>query len=117
MAATFLSPETLDRVRFLFALDSQEEAIRILDQECSQSLPFLESASPVELQRFHYAALKLSNGNLTKLKESVRLANQDWRDLLVAAGFANSTEAHLQWQPRKRDKKYNTAEQDAAANP
>jgi len=74
--------------------------MRLLNQECSRNLPFLEKATPVELERFHFAVIKLSAGNLKDLREAVDLAKLDWRDLLVAAGFANSVESHLKWRPR-----------------
>jgi len=51
------------------------------------------------LERFRFAALKLSRGRMDKLADAVRLANKDWRDLLVAAGFADSVDAHKDWKP------------------
>jgi hypothetical protein len=35
---------------------------------------------------------------MDKLADAVRLANKDWRDLLVAAGFAESVDAHKDWK-------------------
>ena len=101
-----LTQETMQRLEFLFAAESRDEAALLLDRECSNNLPFLDTATPAELQRFHFAALKVSGGNLGRLREAIELAKQDWRDLLVAAGFANSCDAHLHWQPRKRGKYY-----------
>jgi len=46
-----------------------------------------------------FAALKLSEGNKDKLLRAAQLAQYDWRDLLVAAGFANDAEAHNSWAP------------------
>jgi hypothetical protein len=46
-----------------------------------------------------FAALKLSEGRLDRLEEAIKLAQTDWRDLLVAAGFAHDVEAHLNWLP------------------
>ena len=97
------------RLQFLFCADEREEAASLLERECSINLPFLDTAGPVQLQRFHFAALKLSGGNIERLRNAVELAKQDWRDLLVAAGFANSTEAHLQWTPQKRGKHFDDA--------
>ena len=101
-----LTKEALQRLEFLFAAESRDEAASLLERECSTNLPFLDKASPTELQRFHFAVLKLSGGNLDRLRNAIELAKQDWRDLLVAAGFANSCEAHLHWQPRKHGKHY-----------
>lgn len=96
-----LTQETRERLEFLFSPGSWDEATALLERECSNNLPFLEKASPTDLQRYHFAALKLSGGNLERLRRAVSVAKQDWRDLLVAAGFGNSCEAHLLWQPHK----------------
>ncbi|HSQ19554.1 MAG TPA: hypothetical protein VLR92_04185 [Blastocatellia bacterium] len=60
-------------------------------------MPFLEKLNARELERFQFAALKISGGNLTRLYEAVQLTQQDWRDLLVGAGFADDIQAHLKW--------------------
>jgi len=39
---------------------------------------------------------------MEKLRAAVKLANADWRDLLVAAGFADSVDAHKHWTLRQR---------------
>jgi hypothetical protein len=104
-----LTDATVERLRFLFGEDTQAEAASLLERECSNNLPLLESAGPAELERFHFAALKVSRGNIERLRSAIELANQDWRDLLLAAGFANSSEAHLWWQPRKRTKPFDDA--------
>jgi hypothetical protein len=53
-----------------------------------------------ELERFRFAALKYSNGDLSRLERAVKLAQEDWRDLLVGAGFADDVEAHKRWEPK-----------------
>jgi len=40
-----------------------------------------------------------SRERMDKLADAIRLANKDWRDLLVAAGFAESVDAHKDWKP------------------
>ncbi|MEV4462890.1 hypothetical protein AB0J51_04625 [Micromonospora echinofusca] len=40
-------------------------------------------------ERIFAAIVRLAQGRLDKLDDAMRLANEDWRDLLVAAGFAN----------------------------
>jgi hypothetical protein len=101
-----LTADTKERVDFLFSADDRASAETILVEECGNNLPFLESATPQELERFRFAVLKISNGNLVRLKDAVSSAKQDWRDLLVAAGFANDLEAHKKWIPRKRNKRF-----------
>lgn len=76
-----------------------EIAKDLLENECGSNLPFLEKYGPKELERFRFAALKLSAGQLDRLSEAFRLANHDWRDLLVAAGFADDIHAHEKWMP------------------
>ena len=39
---------------------------------------------------------------MEKLRAAVKLDNADWRDLLVAAGFADSVDAHKHWTLRQR---------------
>jgi hypothetical protein len=95
-----LSESTWKKIRELFPPDQCDEVARILETECGNNLPFLERESPYGLERFRFAALKLSDGNMGKLVEAIKLAKSDWRDLLVAAGFADSVEAHRQWITR-----------------
>lgn len=52
-----------------------------------------------QLERFRFAALKYSDGKLPLLEGAVQLAKEDWRDLLLAAGFGYDVEAHGRWEP------------------
>jgi len=70
-------------------------------EECGNNLPFLQDFDEFKLERFRFAALKLSEGQLNKLDRAVAIAKRDWRDLLVAAGFANNIEAHRSWLPER----------------
>ena len=92
-----LSEETWELVQKLFAPEQHQAAARLLEEECGNNLPFLAELDPYRLERFRFAALKLSGGRLSDLQTAVAVARQDWRDLLVAAGFANSLDAHKQW--------------------
>ena len=73
----------------------------ILVEECGNNLPFLHNTDEAGMDRFRFAALKLSGGDLDKLRDAVRLAKTDWRDLLAAAGFANDVTAHRSWLPAR----------------
>src|SRR5947207_15988171 len=95
-----LSPETLRRVDILFPPTDRDRAKALLYEQCGNNLPFQEKADMYKLERFRFAALKYSDGNLTQLERAVKLAQQDWRDLLVATGFANNVEAHRTWEPK-----------------
>jgi len=62
-------------------------------------LPFVERVDDAKLERLQFAALRLSEGNLDKLNRAIALSNRDWRDLLMAAGFAEDINAHVSWVP------------------
>jgi hypothetical protein len=55
--------------------------------------------NPNEAQRVRFAALRVSGGNLEKLAQAIELANGDYRDLLLEAGFASHHELHQRWWP------------------
>ena len=71
----------------------------MLRDECGNNLPLMKDKDETALERLRFAALKLSQGELNKLLDAVILAQTDWRDLLVAAGFADDVQAHLSWLP------------------
>ena len=94
-----LSPETRRRLDRLFAPAHRPTAEAILVNECGNNLPFLEKLDMFQLERYRYAALKLSEGNVESLRRAVRLAQDDWRDLLMSAGFGQDVTAHERWWP------------------
>jgi len=53
------------------------------------------------LERIRFAVLKLSGGSQFALLYALRCAQIDWRDVLAAAGFADSTTAHEAWAPEE----------------
>ena len=95
-----LSKKTQQHVATLFPPNTRDSAADLLLHQCGNNLPFLEKCDEVQLERFRFAALKLSCGDLQKLKKAIELAKQDWRDLIVAAGFGE-VDAHKRWSPRK----------------
>jgi hypothetical protein len=94
-----LSPETEKRIVLLFAPDHQDAVRVALVDECGNSLPFLQNCDQIAMERFRFAVLKVSDGKLDKLRDALQLAKTDWRDLLVAAGFASDIHAHQSWLP------------------
>lgn len=81
--------------------NKEKEAVsNYLEAYCSTNLPGIGTTEEwIELiDRVQLAAIRGSGWSLYKIKEAAALANRDWRDLLVAAGFANSLSAHKQWQ-------------------
>jgi hypothetical protein len=96
---TPLSDEVKLRINLLFRPDERDSASALLADECGSNLPFHRNCTPAALDPVRLAALKLSEGDLAKLREAVDLAKSDWRDVLVAAGFAGNAEAHEEWLP------------------
>lgn len=94
-----LSKKTSDRINLLFGDDEQQEVEDLLKIECGDNIPFCENSDKYGMERIRFAALKLSKGNMEKLVEAIELAQIDWRDLLVAAGFGEDVEAHNKWMP------------------
>jgi hypothetical protein len=97
--AVELSEATLRRLEILFAEPQRARASQLLIEACGNNLPLCESATPAGLERIRFAALKLSGGDLSGLEEAISLAKLDWRDLLMAADFGD-TSAHVSWWPR-----------------
>lgn len=90
--------ETTERlVEKLFAPAEQGAVRQLLLTQCGNNLPFLEAATAEQLERFRFAALKISDGKLPALQRAVQVAREDWRDLLVAAGFGHDVTIHWKW--------------------
>jgi hypothetical protein len=97
-----LSPEALMWISYMFAPDEREQVCKLLTEQCGNNLPFLPRIDQTGADRLRFAVLKLSDGDFGKLEKAVTLAKRDWRDLLVAAGFANDLQAHKEWVPERR---------------
>lgn len=99
MSLAALSPATRLRLDLMFRPEERADAARLLVEQCGNNLPFLENLDAQRLERFQFAALKLSRGNLAGLLRATDLAKADWRDLLMAAGFGEDVRAHESWMP------------------
>jgi hypothetical protein len=95
-----LSPETLRRINILFSEENREAAKTLLYEKCGNNLPGLSQTNTNEMERLRVAALKCSDGNLSKLESAIKLAQRDYRDLLMAAGFGHDIYAHQTWEPK-----------------
>jgi len=99
-----LSPATKERLLALFRPEQAAEAERLLEEDCAEALPLVgEPATSSSLERIRFAALRTSGGDLDALRDAIRVARTDWRDLLVGAGFGHDPGAHTRWQPRRFD--------------
>lgn len=92
-----LTERTVRLVERLFDAADAARAQRLLLEECGTNLPFCDGQDAVGLERVRFAVLMLSAGDLDKLREVVEHAKQDWRDVLVWAGFGYSLTEHDRW--------------------
>jgi len=93
-----LTPKTEKRLALMFPPDEQEQARTILLEECGTNIPGWQSAN---LERLHFAVLKLSDGKLDALQARVNRAKRDFRDVLMAAGFGEP-DSYRRWLPGRR---------------
>jgi hypothetical protein len=94
-----LSRATRKRIRALFPPGEWARVEALLVDECGDTLPFLEPSHKQLAERIRFAVLKLSQGDLERLRREVQKAHVDWRDTLVAAGFGNGVRTHRRWKP------------------
>jgi hypothetical protein len=94
-----LSQRVKSVVERVFSTNEIELAKTLLIHDCGNNVPQCEEHTPEKMDRIRLAAIKSSNGVYAKLVEAVSLANTDWRDLLMAAGFGYDIDAHNKWVP------------------
>jgi hypothetical protein len=81
---------TEQRFDALFTAEQRVLVRNLLLEACGHNLPFLRKIDSVKMDRFRFGALQVGAGDWEKLHAAAQLAQKDWRDLLVAAGFANN---------------------------
>lgn len=100
LTGPMLQAETRERLEALFHDDERERVAGTLFKRCGYSLSSdWDDSYDTLIARIRCGCLKLSGGTLEGLEEALKLARTDWRDLLVAAGFAEDESAHLAWRP------------------
>ena len=92
-----LSPKTKVCIRFTFPEADWHNVENFLLNECGDNLPAIESTYNDLAERIRFAVIRLSSGNYSELIHETEKAKQDWRNILVAAGFGGSVTAHLNW--------------------
>jgi hypothetical protein len=90
-----LRPLVTAAITALFAPGERETVTDMLIEECNAKRLYTSNDGLVE--RVQLAVLKISNGQVDKFLAAAELAQLDWRDALMAAGFGNDVEAHLKW--------------------
>lgn len=78
-------------ISILFAPEEHESVLSMLDELGSDP-----HQTPLRLK---LAAVRCSGGALERLRRAIELGQQDFRDLLMSAGFGDP-DAHLKWVPR-----------------
>jgi hypothetical protein len=81
-------------IDMLFKRDDQDAVRNMLCDECTDGLPLTR---PSGHERIHLAILKISGGDVDEFLQAARLAQIDWRDVLVGADFGNDLRAHARW--------------------
>jgi hypothetical protein len=94
-----ISVDTSRRIEALFPEQEWRRVSDYLMNECGDNLPLVETSYTELAERIRFAVLKLSRRNFGLLVEESQHAAIDWRDILVAAGFADDPESHLAWEP------------------
>lgn len=92
-----LSKRTEQLIEQIFLKHDQLEVRALIEYECANNLPFCGDLDSMQMERIRFAAIKLSEGEENKLLDAIDLANVDWIDLLVGAGFANDATFHEMW--------------------
>lgn len=70
---------------------------QLLSDECSVTLPGIKPDWTQLIERIQAGVLRSTGWDPGLIAARIRLARVDWRDLLVAADFANSLSAHVAW--------------------
>jgi hypothetical protein len=89
------------QIRSMFDYVDIESATKVVEDSVGLGLPLIGPDSTTLLERIRSSVIRLSAGDLGRLKEAARLAREDWRDVLLAAGFGTDVRAHASWQPRR----------------
>lgn len=92
---TLLSQRIRTTIDKQFRADERATVADLLATQCSTNLPLMTDDALID--RIQLAVLKLTAGEMAALAGHLRIAQIDWRDTLVAAGFGNDVNAHIAW--------------------
>ena len=93
-----LTGATRERVEVLFK-ESVSEVETLLERHCGTDLPLIHPEAADLIERIRFGVLKMSGGDMSRLRAAVELANEDWRDVLMEVGF-DEPGSHKRWKPR-----------------
>jgi hypothetical protein len=97
MQPGWITADTRRLVEREFACEHWDVVHGLLANKCATNLPLLGDAPREAIERIQFAVVKLCNGKFEELERHIAIANIDWRDTLVAAGFGHSIRAHRSW--------------------
>ena len=92
-----LTPRTEEIIERVVAPNVQGEVRSLLQRGCDAQTLACTGWSDEQMERIWFAVLKLGEGKPASVKSAVSLAQTDWRDLLMAAGFGEDEDAHERW--------------------
>jgi hypothetical protein len=93
-----LSDSVKKHIKLCFKQSEQPQVQSLLDIECSDALPMVNN-DLILIERIQIAVIKQSQGKIDSLRNWVDEAQDDWGDVLDAAGFYKDSNAHLLWRP------------------
>ena len=93
-----LSNKTKKIIGLLFKSDQARIVEEILLDDCSRNISSCNDWEVESLERIWISVLKISSGDMRKFESAVKLANTDYRDLFMTAGFGYDSEAHKKWR-------------------
>lgn len=104
-----LSPNAAKAVEKLFFAEQRQEVVRLLTEKCADNLPNCKDQDEYGLEDRRFQVLKLSGGNIDKLHDAIRMANEDWRDVMLAAGSVTAYKRKLLGEGLERNAKSDAA--------
>ena len=94
-----LTQRTLKSIHVLFDKKDHISVEKLLLSDCSINIPDCSAWNSESLERLWISVLKISAGNIEQLNSAIALAQTDYRDVFMAAGFGHDVNAHQKWAP------------------
>ena len=92
-----LTKKTKDLAHKLYSPEEASEVCGTLEKECGAEALSCYGWSANKMERIWFAVLKVASEPGRDLEFGIKLAQADWRDLLMSAGFGQDLEAHNKW--------------------
>ena len=91
-----LSPLVIDHIQRLFPEENQRVVKLRLHEECGGRL-YRQMDWTTVTERVHCAIIKLSEGDMDGLDQAITLFQENWKKVLIEAGFGEDPNAHIKW--------------------